>query len=152
MVGALGRQRRVRRPAWLPSSTHAGVSAVPDRSAANSPSTASATSSSAAAGSSAWATSQAASFSAASGYLMAAADSTAAVCAHLNRPAGAEGTTTLESKTNFVGAVTGGIVRWTAEPVHVGRSTIVVQTDARDEAGALVSRSLQTQAVLHAAR
>lgn len=83
------------------------------------------------------------------GYLMAAADSTAAVCAHLNRPAGSEGTTTLESKTNFVGAVTGGIVRWTAEPVHVGRSTIVVQTDARDEAGALISRSLQTQAVLH---
>ncbi len=85
------------------------------------------------------------------GYLMAAADSTAAVCAHLNRPAGAEGTTTIESKTNFVGSVTGGTVRWTAEPVHVGRSTIVVQTDARDEAGALISRSLQTQTVLHTA-
>lgn len=45
----------------------------------------------------------------------------------------------------------GSPVRWTAEPVHVGRSTIVVQTDARDEAGALISRSLQTQAVLHTA-
>src|SRR5688572_434571 len=81
------------------------------------------------------------------GFLMAAADSTGAACASLNLPPGA-GTSTIESKTNFLGAVRGGTVRLTAEPVHVGRTTIVVQTDAHGDDGRLVSRTLQTQAVL----
>ena len=81
------------------------------------------------------------------GFLMAVADSTGAACASLNLPAGA-GTSTIESKTNFLGAVRGGTVRLTSEPVHVGRTTIVVQTDAHDENAKLVSRTLQTQAVL----
>jgi acyl-coenzyme A thioesterase PaaI-like protein len=34
-----------------------------------------------------------------------------------------------------------------AELVHKGRTTIVVQTDVTDDAGRLVSRTLQTQAV-----
>ena len=81
------------------------------------------------------------------GFLMAVADSTGAACASLNLPEGA-GTSTIESKTNFFGAVRGGTVRLTSEPVHVGRTTIVVQTDAHDESGKRVSRTLQTQAVL----
>ena len=33
-------------------------------------------------------------------------------------------------------------------PVHVGRTTIVVQTDVTEDRGKLVSRSTQTQAVI----
>ena len=35
-----------------------------------------------------------------------------------------------------------------AELVHRGRTTIVVQTDVTDAAGRLVSRTIQTQAVV----
>ena len=81
---------------------------------------------------------------------MAAADTVAATCAFLNLPEGAVGTTTIEAKTNFLGAVREGRVVFIAEPIHVGRTTIVLQIDARDEGGRLVSRSIQTQAVLRA--
>lgn len=83
------------------------------------------------------------------GFLMAAADSTAATCAFLNLPPGAEGVTSIEFKVNFFAGVRSGSVTITAEPVHVGRATVVVQTDVRDDQGELVSRSLQTQAVLY---
>lgn len=82
------------------------------------------------------------------GFLMAVVDSAGGMCASLNLPEGAAGTSTIESKTNFLGAVREGTVTVTAAPVHVGRTTIVVQTDARDARGRLVSRSLQTQTVL----
>lgn len=81
------------------------------------------------------------------GYLMSLADVAAATLAFLNLPEGAS-TTTIESKTNFLAAVRGGAVTARAEPVHVGRRTIVVQVDVRDEAGKLVTRTLQTQAVI----
>jgi 1,4-dihydroxy-2-naphthoyl-CoA hydrolase len=81
------------------------------------------------------------------GFLMAVVDSAGAACAIQHLPEGA-GTSTIESKTNFLGAVREGVVTVTATPVHVGRTTIVIQTDARDERGKLVTRSLQTQAVL----
>jgi uncharacterized protein (TIGR00369 family) len=81
------------------------------------------------------------------GALMAFADSLGAVCAFLNLPEGA-GTSTIESKTNFLRGVTGGVVTGTTTPVHVGRRTIVVQTEVRDDAGKLVSLTTQTQAVL----
>ena len=38
-----------------------------------------------------------------------------------------------------------------SELVHKGRTTMVVQTDVTDDAGRLVSRTLQTQAVLRGA-
>ena len=81
------------------------------------------------------------------GYLMALADSAAATLAFLTLP---EGTTTptIEAKTNFLAAVRDGTVTARAELVHKGRTTIVVQTDVADAAGRLVSRTLQTQAVL----
>ena len=81
------------------------------------------------------------------GYLMALADSAAATLAFLNLPPGAT-TSTIEAKTNFLAAVREGTVTARAELVHKGRTTIVVQTDVTDESGRLVSRTLQTQAVL----
>ena len=81
------------------------------------------------------------------GYLMTVADTLGAMCAAENLPAGA-GTTTIESKTNFMGAVRSGSIRVRSEPVHVGRTTIVVQTDITRHDGKLVSRTTQTQAVL----
>lgn len=81
------------------------------------------------------------------GYLMAQADSVGAMCAFLNLPDGTT-TSTVESKTNFMRPVTSGTITFTATPVHVGRSLIVVQTDATIDDGKLVSRTTQTQAVI----
>ena len=81
------------------------------------------------------------------GALMAMADSLGAVCAFLNLPSGAT-TTTIESKTNFFRPVTQGTVHGTTTPLHVGRTTIVVQTDLRDDAGKRVALVTQTQAVI----
>jgi uncharacterized protein (TIGR00369 family) len=81
------------------------------------------------------------------GVLMAFADSTGGLCTFLNLPEGA-GTSTIESKTNFFRAVREGHVDATSKPLHVGRSTIVVQTDLHDSAGKRVAQVTQTQAVL----
>ena len=81
------------------------------------------------------------------GYLMAAADSVGAACAGFNLPSGAR-TTTIESKTNFFRGVTEGALRIEATPVHVGRTTIVIQTDITRDDGKLVSRTTQTQSVI----
>ena len=81
------------------------------------------------------------------GVLMSLADSTGAVCAFLNLPDAAVGTSTIESKTNFLGAVTGGEVVARSTPLHVGGSTIVVETEVR-AGDRLVAKVTQTQAVL----
>jgi uncharacterized protein (TIGR00369 family) len=81
------------------------------------------------------------------GYLMALADAAGATLAFLNLPPRAT-TATIEAKTNFLGAVRRGAVTSRSELVHAGRTTIVVQTDIRDESGKLVTRTLQTQAVI----
>ena len=81
------------------------------------------------------------------GVLMTLADAAGAVCAFLNLPAGAR-TTTIESKTNFLGAVRDGEVTARARPLHVGKTTIVVETDLFDASGRRVARTTQTQAVL----
>jgi 1,4-dihydroxy-2-naphthoyl-CoA hydrolase len=81
------------------------------------------------------------------GALMAFADTIGAVCAVANLPPGAS-TSTIESKTNFFRAVRGGAVTATCTPLHVGRTTIVVQTDLTDDRGKLVAQVTQTQAVL----
>jgi 1,4-dihydroxy-2-naphthoyl-CoA hydrolase len=83
------------------------------------------------------------------GALMGLADGLGGVCAFLNLPEGA-GTSTIESKTNFFRGVREGVVTATARPVHVGRTTIVVQTESRDDRDKLVALTLQTQAVLPA--
>jgi uncharacterized protein (TIGR00369 family) len=81
------------------------------------------------------------------GVLMTLADCAGAVCAFLNLPEGAR-TTTIESKTNFLGAVREGEVTARARPLHVGKTTIVVETDLFDASDRRVARTTQTQAVL----
>ena len=81
------------------------------------------------------------------GALMAFADTVGAICALLNLRPG-EGTSTIESKTNFFRAVRSGTVEAVARPLHVGRTTVVVQTDLRDDQGRRVAQVTQTQAVL----
>jgi uncharacterized protein (TIGR00369 family) len=81
------------------------------------------------------------------GATMVLADTLGAICAFLNLPPGA-GTSTIESKTNFFRGVRDGHARATTQPLHVGRTTIVVQTDVRDDAGRRVALVTQTQAVL----
>jgi uncharacterized protein (TIGR00369 family) len=82
------------------------------------------------------------------GVLMTLADSAGAACAFANLPEGAIGTSTIESKTNFLGAVKGGVVTARATPLHAGSTTIVVETEVRDDSGRLVAKVTQTQAVL----
>jgi 1,4-dihydroxy-2-naphthoyl-CoA hydrolase len=80
------------------------------------------------------------------GALMTLADSLGAICAFLNLPPGAT-TSTIESKTNFLRAVRSGHVTAVARPLHVGHTTIVVQTDLRDAGDRPVAIVIQTQAV-----
>lgn len=82
------------------------------------------------------------------GAVMALADSAGATCAFLNLPEGAAGTTTIESKTNFFSGVPGGTITATTSPLHVGRTTIVVETDVVRDDGRRVAKVIQTQAVL----
>jgi 1,4-dihydroxy-2-naphthoyl-CoA hydrolase len=82
------------------------------------------------------------------GALMALADSAGAGCAFANLPEGAAGTATIESKTNFLGSVREGTVRAISTPLHLGSSTIVVETEVRDSDGRLVAKTTQTQTVL----
>jgi 1,4-dihydroxy-2-naphthoyl-CoA hydrolase len=82
------------------------------------------------------------------GAVMALADSAGAACAVLNLPDGAAGTTTIESKTNFVGAVRAGSLSATSTVLHNGSTTIVVETVVRDDAGKLIAKVTQTQLVL----
>ncbi len=84
------------------------------------------------------------------GAVMSLADSTGAACAFLNLPNEAAGTTTVESKTNFLRGVRDGYVEAVSRPLHVGRTVIVVETDVRDQQDRLVARVLQTQLVLSA--
>ena len=84
------------------------------------------------------------------GVIMALADSAAGACALLNLPDDAAGTSTIESKTNFLGAVRGGTVTATSTPLHRGRTTIVVETSVTDASGKLVAKTTQTQMVLRA--
>jgi uncharacterized protein (TIGR00369 family) len=82
------------------------------------------------------------------GLLMALADTTGAWCAFLNLPGDGSGTTTIESKTNFLRAVRSGHVEAVSRPLHVGRTVIVVDTELLDADDRLAARVTQTQAVL----
>ncbi len=58
-------------------------------------------------------------------------------------------TTTIESKTNFIGgAAIGTRVTGESVPVHKGRTTVVCQTTLRSEGGKLVALVTQTQLVI----
>ncbi len=81
------------------------------------------------------------------GALMTLADSLGAICAYLNLPDGAS-TSTVESKSNFFRGVRDGAVHGASRPLHVGRSTITVQTDLVDEHRQRVAQTTQTQIVI----
>src|SRR3989442_2772923 len=82
------------------------------------------------------------------GVIMALADSAGAACALLNLPDGATGTTTIESKTNFMGYIKGGRIAATSTILHRGGTTIVVETAVHDESHKLLAKVTQTQLVL----
>lgn len=83
------------------------------------------------------------------GAVMAFADSVGAAATVINLPEGAKGTTTIESKTNFIGgAKEGATVVATATPIHRGRRTQVWQTRLETDEGRLVAIVTQTQMVL----
>ncbi len=83
------------------------------------------------------------------GAIMALANSVSAAATVINLADDAKGTTTIESKTNFIsGAREGTTVIATATPVHRGRRTQVWQTRLTTEDGRLVAVVTQTQMVL----
>jgi uncharacterized protein (TIGR00369 family) len=82
------------------------------------------------------------------GAIMAFADTLGAIGTIVNLPEGAS-TTTIESKTNFIGpAPLGTRVIGEATPLHRGRRTMVWQTRITTPEGKLVALVTQTQMVL----
>ena len=82
------------------------------------------------------------------GAVMALADSVGAVATVLNLPPG-KGTTTIESKTNFLAAGPAGTkVTAVCTPLHKGGRTQVWTTRILREDGRLVAAVTQTQMVL----
>ncbi len=84
------------------------------------------------------------------GAFMAFADSIGAVATVINLPPGAR-TTTIESKTNFIGAIRAGeIARAECTPVHKGKTTMVWQTRVLRPDGRLAAIVTQTQLLIPA--
>lgn len=82
------------------------------------------------------------------GAFMAFADTIGAVGTVVNLPPNTR-TTTIESKTNFMGsAPVGSYVTAESIPLHKGKSTHVWQTSIRSEAGKLCAVVTQTQMIL----
>jgi len=82
------------------------------------------------------------------GAAMALADTLGALATLQNLPPGA-GTTTIESKTNFLApAPAGTTVRAECTPIHRGKRTQVWQTRISTREGRLVALVTQTQLVL----
>jgi 1,4-dihydroxy-2-naphthoyl-CoA hydrolase len=79
------------------------------------------------------------------GALMALADNCGGICAFLNMPEGAIGTATIESKTNFLRGVSDGAVTASTRPLHLGRTTAVLETELARDDGKLVAKVTQTQ-------
>lgn len=83
------------------------------------------------------------------GAIMAFADALGAIGAFMTLPEGAVGTTTIESKTNFLGAAKQGVtVRGEATPVHRGKRTSVWQTKITSADGKPIALVIQTQLAL----
>ncbi len=83
------------------------------------------------------------------GAIMAIADSLGAIGAYLALPEGSTGTTTIESKTNFLGPAPIGItVTAEATPITTGRRLSVWQTRITRPDGRDVALVTQTQLVL----
>ncbi|MEL7738469.1 PaaI family thioesterase [Citromicrobium bathyomarinum] len=83
------------------------------------------------------------------GAVMAFADAMGAVGAFVSLPEGAKGTTTIESKTNFLGAAKiGERVTAVSKPLSIGRRISVWQTTMTRTDGKPVAVVTQTQLVL----
>lgn len=83
------------------------------------------------------------------GAIMAFADALGAIGGFMALPPGAVGTTTIESKTNFLGGAKAGVtVRGETTPAHRGRTTSVWQTNITTTDGKPVALVTQTQMVL----
>jgi 1,4-dihydroxy-2-naphthoyl-CoA hydrolase len=83
------------------------------------------------------------------GAIMAFADALGAIGAYMNLPEGAKGTTTIESKTNFLGAAPEGqTVMGETTPVQIGKRLSVWQTRITRNDGRAVALVTQTQLVL----
>jgi uncharacterized protein (TIGR00369 family) len=80
------------------------------------------------------------------GAMMALADTCGGVSAFLNLPEGAEGTATIDSKTNFLRAVRDGAITASTRPLHAGRTLIVLETEIARADGSLAAEVTQTQA------
>jgi len=85
------------------------------------------------------------------GAYMAFADDLSGIAAGLNTPSEMS-TTTIESKSNFFRASLPGRITGVATPLHVGRRTIVVQTQIFGADGKLAAMVTQTQLVIPRAR
>lgn len=86
------------------------------------------------------------------GAIMAFADTLGAVGTVMNLKDG-QGTTTLESKTNFFApGISGTTVRAECRALHRGGRSMVWQTDVTGEDGRLVAKVTQTQMVLEPRR
>ena len=84
------------------------------------------------------------------GALMAFADTLGGIATFINLERGAR-TTTIESKTNFLGAMPVGTrVIGECTPLHRGKTTMVWQTHVKSENGRLYAVVIQTQMVLPA--
>lgn len=83
------------------------------------------------------------------GAIMSFADTLGAAAAFVTLPPEAKGTTTVESKTNFVAAApAGATVIGRTSLVHRGRKTSIWQTLVATEEGKLVALTVQTQMTL----
>jgi 1,4-dihydroxy-2-naphthoyl-CoA hydrolase len=82
------------------------------------------------------------------GVIMSLADTAGGLAAFVNLPDGATGTTTVSSSSQFTRGLRQGRATATARPLHRGRTTIVIETDVRDQDDRLLARVTQTQAVL----
>ena len=84
------------------------------------------------------------------GAYMAFADTLGAIGGVVNLPPGA-GTTTLESKTNFLGSASvGSTIEGETTPLHVGRRSSVWQTRITSAEGKLLCLVIQTQMTIQA--
>ena len=84
------------------------------------------------------------------GALMAFADTLGGIATFINLGSGTR-TTTIESKTNFLGAMpVGTCITGECTPLHRGKTTMVWQTHVKSENGKLCAVVIQTQMVLPA--
>ena len=83
------------------------------------------------------------------GAIMSFADTLGGAASFISLPEGAKGTTTLESKTNFIGgAPVGATLTGKCAAIHRGRRTQVWQTRIETQDGKLVALVTQTQMTL----